>query len=609
MHHYHIGVEHLFIAMAINPGGETRRAIERNGLTSDYVIDLIRRRIGKGSVQRMFAGMPYSPRADVVMSIANDLALERGRAEIAEADLLDAILEEGESIVCRMLRALKLDQALADRITQPADATDSTSATQILFRDSFEDDDSLTPAHYQVLRGLFGSRHAVRIERRLHGGYTNAILLLVTPLLPDHAEDAMVVVKLDSAERILDEAHRFTTQVRETLPALTARMESMPAVSENGQIAGIRYTLVAGRDGAIRDLVSAAAEMQPEALAKWLHDDLFEVFGKTWWKQRRPYRFQARAEYDWLLPPYLTLDGPYDAKGALIILRDPVRRLNSDNLDYGMPIRVEDFVISRIDRARGTIELGVGRGGETAKRSYRVEIRGLDLERASHFRGEVVDVMAGRLWKTRNDILEMAVSELLPDFDLRQRMIPGVTADSLLPNPLSIYDEVLERTISGTISRIHGDLHASNILLGQRDIACLIDFAQARNGHTLFDWACLECSLLESMIAPATDGSWNAARSIANGLSDPELRNEPAHDPSVKAIRGIVHGLLAKPDRWSEYFTALAFCALRAASWQTASHGARRASFYLSAMAFAHVVKPAAIDGTPSSDHTEADPG
>ncbi len=111
MQHYYLGVEHLFIGLLDIQGGLTSSLLEERGLTTEYVVDAIRRKAGKGNRQRLWAGMPNTPRADVVLGIANDLALESGRQEISERDLLIAILDENDSIPVRVLRSFEVDTA------------------------------------------------------------------------------------------------------------------------------------------------------------------------------------------------------------------------------------------------------------------------------------------------------------------------------------------------------------------------------------------------------------------------------------------------------------------------------------------------------------------
>ena len=48
MQHYYLGVEHLFIGLLDIQGGLTVSLLEERGLTTEYVVDAIRRKAGTG---------------------------------------------------------------------------------------------------------------------------------------------------------------------------------------------------------------------------------------------------------------------------------------------------------------------------------------------------------------------------------------------------------------------------------------------------------------------------------------------------------------------------------------------------------------------------------
>src|SRR5258708_33098650 len=141
------------------------------------------------------------------------------------------------------------------------------------------------------------------------------------------------------------------------------------------------------------------------------------------------------------------------------------------------------------------------------------------------------------------------------------------SATERLPNPLRRYARILDQRISGTLSTIHGDLHMGNILIGPGGEAWLIDFEWTRDGHTLFDWAVLEVSLLIDHVAvaigPSWDDAWEAIRLLdrlnrSGGIAqaiDSELVE--ALRPIVE-IRRVVAELLASHNSWTEYQVPLA---------------------------------------------------
>jgi hypothetical protein len=144
----------------------------------------------------------------------------------------------------------------------------------------------------------------------------------------------------------------------------------------------------------------------------------------------------------------------------------------------------------------------------------------------------------------------------------------------------------------------------------------LIDFAQTRNGHTLFDWACLEVSLLNDVVLPLVDGSWDSARQIMTLVAslpsgklppDTHIMLAEAMRP-LMAVRNIVAECLAVADNWSEYYIALALCGLRAMTWNTLSVGGRRLMFLLSGYAIAQLRSRLRLAGsldTMSNDDTD----
>lgn len=604
MQHFYVGVEHLFIGLLQIQGGLTTSIIEASGLTTEYVTDAIRRKTGKGARQRLWAGMPNSPRADIVLSIANDLALEAGSDEISERDLLLAILEENDSVPVRVLRRLGLEP---DELVQAVREQETTYYSRqpqvtIEFAPAFDDAGALTDDHLFILRRMFYGYNRVRVERRLTGGYTPALILVVTPIQGDNVEDASVVVKIDHADTILDEAQRYETHVKSSLPPLTARLEDKPTASETSDVAALKYTFIAGNNNDASDLRVVAQELGAQGLGAWLKDELYPAFGKTWWMQRRPFRFQVWAEYDWLLPPLLTLEyvpsEEAEAASVKAVIKEPFRRDKLASLEYGDLVAVENFTITRVYRERHTIEMASGKGSEAASRAHKIEVRDLNFSEDAYYRGEVIDRLVGRVWKTRAEILQLAVHALEPDFDFTGQTIPGFDGKSeRLPNPLRVYEDLMDYYVNGSLSKIHGDLHLGNILMGPNRSPFLIDFAQTRNGHTLFDWACLEVSLINDLLVPIVGDTWSAARQVMRAVASLPDKPLPAdtHVMLVEALRplmslyDIVRANLATPGNWSEYYIALALCSLRAVTWETMSMGGRRLMFLLSAYALSEL--------------------
>lgn len=621
MRHFYLAVEHIFIALLEIKGGLTASILEDHGLTPEYVTDSIRRKIGKGSRHRLWAGIPNTPRTDVILDIAHELAVADGRQNIEERDLLVAILEENSSTSTRVLNALGLEieevkhEAQTRTLSRPVQQT----FVRIDFGADFEPK-SLEKEELFILRRMFHGYAEVRIDRRLTGGYTPALLLIVTPVQVDGREDAAVVVKIGPTDTILDEAQRYERYVKGTLPPLTARLEDKPTAPETSDLAGIKYTLVRGSDGNPHNLRTFAHKWKGADLGTWLDKQLYQGFGTTWWMQNRPYRFEVWREYDWLLPPILTLE-LFDGDKTppdIHVLKFPIKRSKLSTLEYGDTVVVENFIVQKVDQDKQTIQLALGQSSDGGY-AYQIEIRGINFDYDTYYRGEIVERIIGRIWKTRNEQLKHAVSALHPDFDAEADRIP-LTDEKKLPNPIIAYQEIMDQTINGTLSTIHGDLHVGNILIGPNDSALLIDFERTRDGHTAFDWANLEVSLLSDLVMSVAESDWDSVRTVlkqvmiinqTGQLPKSDAISSELHDAlqAIVQLRIISQHCLAKPDDWLEYYAALAISALRAVTWETMHLPGRRLMLLVSAMAIYEFQKrqqkPEGDEHTPSPDATD----
>ena len=292
--------------------------------------------------------------------------------------MLIAILDENDSIPVRVLRKFEvdIDQLSHDARTKALNYQQSQPYIKIDFGQQAL---TLPEETLFILRRMFYGYSQIRVDRRLTGGFTSAVILVVTPIAADGMEDAAVVVKIDDADIILDEAQRYETHVKSSLPPLTARLEDKPTTSETSDMAGIKYTFIAGMNRSAQDLREAAHDL--DNLGEWLRRELYPYFGKTWWKQNRPYRFQVWTEYDWLLPPLLTLDymPEEEIPTTAALLRDPLRRTRINKLEYGDPVLIENFTVQRVYHDKNMIQVSVGKGSEAARRAYKINIRGLNL--------------------------------------------------------------------------------------------------------------------------------------------------------------------------------------------------------------------------------------
>ncbi len=617
MRHFYVGVEHLFIALLQIQGGLAGGVLQEQGFTPDYVIEAIRRKTGKGTPQRMWVGIPSTPRTELVLDIAREFALEEERDEANERDLFKAIISEGHNLPTRVLTALGLDlDRLAQAVSTYIPATEAQPPDiAVTFGADFDRDFTIEREHLFILRRMFASYPRIRIERRLTG-FRKALILVVTPIQADEREAAPIVAKIDHADNILDEVQRYEAHVKSALPLQAARLEDPPTAPEASDLAGIKYTLVASSGIAPQDLRNRVRAQGVDDLGQFLKRELYTRFCKNWWQQNRQYRFQAWMEYDWLLPPTLTLDfaGDLEPPPQALVLRIPFNRARAKTrlreLEHGDVVVLENFAVQRIDRDENVVKLAVGYGSEADKRAYKVEVRGLDLSQNLFYRGEIVERIVGTVWKTRHEMLLEAALDLQPDFDLRQRWLPA--GHSRVVNPLHVYDDLLDRHVTGSQSKIHGDLHLGNVLIGPNNSMWLIDFGHTRDGHTLFDWATVDVSLLGDAVMLDQDDSWETARHLLRQIMALNGRLPETTDgvpfaalQVIAAVRDIVQECLLVADHWEEYYVALALCALRAVTWKTMSLGGRRLMFLLAGLMALELSQPNSDTLTPSPDDVD----
>lgn len=592
MRHYYLGVEHIFVALLEVRGGIASSILESYGFQPNYVVDAIRRKVGKGGRHRLWAGTPNTPRVNIVLDIAHEIALEEGRNAIHERDLLIAILDEAENIPTRVLTVLGLDIDVLKSEIKTRQASDQALQSFVSIEINPDADLSLTKEQSYVLRRMFHGYAKIRIDQQLQGGYTASSLFVVTPIQTDNRKDSTVVVKVGSTDVILDEAHRYERYVKSTLPALTARLEDTPTAPEASELAGLKYGFIVGTDEKPHNLRSIIGTWQPEDLSVWLKEKIYDVFGITWWKQKTPFRFEVWREYDWLLPPILTLDLISDSKEQIIHkLKPPIKRSALPSYELGELVQIENFIVQKVNKEKRTIQLAVGHGTDAAH-AYKIEIRNIDLNKNTHYRGEILDKIIGRVWQTRDEQLRNAVRALEPNFNTDSSILTH--KELKLPNPIFNYTDLMDMTIEGLLCTIHGDLHLGNILMGPADNGLLIDFAQTRDGHTVFDWATLEISLLADYILPKVKSdSWDVIWQVATYHLHLNAGNElPDENPILKKAfaviqenRKIVKECLHKEKHWSEFYVALALASLRAVTWKTMHLAGRRLMYLVSGLA------------------------
>jgi hypothetical protein len=593
-----------------------------------YLRYATRDQAGRGDERRYWPGYRITPRAQVVLAQTRKfLDLDVTPAERA---LLLAILEEGDSAPVRAMREAGVDTA--EIVDSLMSWTGRTSAQLPL--PTIENGQELTEEQASVLQMMFRKHRLeeqvdrLRVEHVFQEGFSGSTVLLVRPIRADGRADAMVVVKLDERQTIQWEKARYDKFVKYTLPPSHARIEAEP-VPWIAIRCGIRYSFIrTGSEFAPTSLSELAATEDSADIAHFIREAIYEGFRETWWGQSKPYQFQVWQEYDLLLPSTLIVESlPDEAEQQAGRTLRPLGEWNRDGtLRPGEIVRLEGFTALKTKRKSGVLQVAAGAGPEAIGLSGRIEVRGLDLSQKSYYRGEPVRDLVARVVQTRDDLLHQQLIALEPDFNILGDSVPYTARQVELPNPLRAYTRMLERRIAGTLSIIHGDLHTGNILISPGGEAWLIDFEWTRDGHTLFDWAVMEVSMLIDhvvrFIGPDWEDTWRAIE-LLDSLNHEGWQEPPDSSPLAQAfrpvaeIRQIVAELLAqnpqtKRKDWSEYQTALSLCALRVPSWGNRTTQARRLTFLASALAMDEVqrIRQSSEDATElTTDMDNAPPG
>lgn len=405
---------------------------------------------------------------------------------------------------------------------------------------------ALNQQETSLLQAMFERYSRLIIDSEFLSGYSGARTFLAQPIRRDGRADAYTIAKLGPSGDIQREFENYETYVKDTLPPVTARIQHAPVVTqpygprrkaalEGSTLAALQYTFI-GEPGSRPTSLRQAllADPQPALLNK-----LFETFGPNWWMQRRPYTFCLGLEYDRQLPTHLILEpastgpvkstrpvknaGSSGGTGRVLDGRTPPGEVH---LSAGEIVSLRNFTQPRLRADAQSLALqGTASPGQPPLR-----VRWLSPNLPAR--------PCGRVVATRLDILCSLI---------------GDAERFGLPDPLPRLPELLAESISGSLSTIHGDLNLENVLVGPGNFVWLIDFAQTRDGHTLFDFAHLQAQLIAHVLA-------QRVTSPVDYLAFLDNRPVPAlagHHALLLTLREITQRCLFNPVQPREFNLAL----------------------------------------------------
>lgn len=335
----------------------------------------------------------------------------------------------------------------------------------------------LTGDEQSLLRSLFHRYNRLILKSEFLSGYSGARTFLAQPVQASGRADAATIVKISSQEAIRREYQNYESFVKDTLPPITARIQHAPVVLPPMKMKN--RPVVIQQDAALQYTFIAEPGRPPLSLRQALlaHPDpvylttLFNIFGPNWWMQRAPYVFSLAQEYDRMLPAHLVLE-PTSGKGKIL---EGTSSPSALSFQAGDCINLRHF--QHIERRVDGHSLALTGEAPPGQPALRVRWRSLSDPLRT----------AGRVVATRTMLL--------------QDLVHGFEHEGL-PDPLEKLISLFNESINGTRSIIHGDLNLENILVGPGELVWLIDFAQTREGHTLFDFAHLEAEIIAHIVAP-----------------------------------------------------------------------------------------------------------
>jgi hypothetical protein len=401
----------------------------------------------------------------------------------------------------------------------------------------------LSSSDATLLRALFHRYKRITLEKEFRSGYSGARTFLILPIRNDDRADAYTIAKIGERESIQHEYENYEKHVKDSLPPMTARIQDVPVTTRDSRLAAVRYTFIAEPDVMPTSLrETLLANPDPSLLEK-----VFSTFGPGWWMQRKPHTFKLAQEYDRLLPAHYVLEpSPTDSR---VQLANTIDGRAAPPRDY-LPIDslVNFSFLTPVERRQDGRSWSLV--GRTVTGQPPLRVRWLSPTPPNgHY-------APSRIVATRETLLR----DYVAGFDLFG-----------LPDPLLKLPNLLDERVMGTQSTIHGDLNLENVLVGPGGFVWLIDFAQTRDGHPLFDFAHLEAEIIAHVIAPQVDSEqWTVGSNqwavisnqwSANSEQKSAISNQKSASSSPQSLITTLHSITSRclfnPAHPREYQLAL----------------------------------------------------
>ena len=403
-----------------------------------------------------------------------------------------------------------------------------------------------------LLRTLFRRYGRLIVETEFLSGYSGARTLLTLPIRLDGRADAYTIAKLGDRASIEQEFSNYERFVKNTLPPITARIQEPPVIAAKEGISRLKRANAIGSRAVLRYTFIGEPGRHPISLREALLNDpdptflnkLFSTFGPNWWMQRRPYTFRLAQEYDRVLPAHFVIQ-PDKGAGKILDAHGAYGNRPWESI-VGIGGHVTMHGFDRQELRMDGSSLSVSGNASNGQPALRV--RWLSIQPPNG--------ASGRIMSDRTALLRQSVY----GFELFG-----------LPDPLLRLPEWLNESVQGAQSTIHGDLNLENILVGPGGFVWLIDFAQTRDGHVLYDFAHLEAEIIAQVIT----------RQVTSPLSFLEMLQNTPH-PLLTTLHAIASNCVSNPTSMREYHLALCLACIGALKYGNQQANARH-HLYLTA--------------------------
>jgi hypothetical protein len=440
-------------------------------------------------------------------------------------------------------------------------------------------DIALSEQERMLLQHVHRGCEEVLVEKEFSGGYSDARVLLTLPSVESGAT-ARKVTKLGPTLEMRKEWENYKKCVEPFLPFSAARVEGY--YEQNDQ-AGLNHVYVGGGAlGEVVDLREYYRTHTAKQVIEMLDVLLDRALGEAWYGEGdtvRPRRFAA--EYGHHMVAHLQLKLRRASSDTFWPAGQPpgetpkYQQMAADAIlpehgstQPGTLLSVEGLAVKQIKR--GAVELQDPNRPDVL---VRVEFLPGDDRTQGLEPGNKVGVR-GKVIHNRHERMEEIVCDIFPDLSphIGNERIELPDVPGMYPNPLRTYPDVLNKTLRGRASYVHGDLHLLNVLVNVLPTGLgrgwLIDFAEVQKRHSIFDFIKLETYLRLSelgSISPPLPPAEYARFEEALNATTLGLSATPPTDPDLQkayqvilSIRNIARNYMGPhPDFRNEYFPAL----------------------------------------------------